>query len=192
MAETYTDTFRRIVEEEKAIVIAESEKKRAAREAARKRLNESLRVAQDVRDRIVHAMFAAMHDCFVEGKLSVDCEFRPSNANDEFSLVLVVLHKGHMHDRDRDELLPSGDVNAHLSWKKFPIKASVSVLDGGSTLHMLVAVPKVIHGSELISSTRDLRVDNNDHFDEAEIVRWFQEQLEDCTKKCVRLAVEAD
>ena len=200
MGETYADAFRRIVEEEKAAIKAEQEKKRLAKEAAYKLRKDTLQAAQAIRDRIIHPMLSTLRETFSQGKLPLKCEVKPTENQNEFSVVLTALCKnekpetlwGDTRGEKHDGVLPGNDAGSHGLWKKFPIKAGVSVVDGGPSLRMSVTLPKGFNGTDVVVKTKDIVAVHEGRCDEASVTAWYQTQLEECTRKCVRLGVEEE
>ncbi len=203
MNETYADTFRKIVEEEKAAIKAEQEEKRLAREAAHKRLKDSRRAAQTVRDRVICPMLATLRESFTEAKVPLDWEVKPAEDHDDFFVVLTGLRENAkpvtlLADweakpaKEDDGFLPANSAKSHGSRKKFSIKAGIAVVDGGPGMTMSVIVPKGFNSSDVVVSTKNIveLQPQDGECDQSDVARWYQKQLEDCVRKCVRLAAE--
>ena len=204
MTQTYTDTFQRIVEEEKAAIEAEKEEKRLAREAADKRLKDSRQAAQAIRARIIAPMLSTLRESCIQGKVPLDWEVKPAEDYNEFLVVLkVALHEStkpgasmagweDKRGKPNDDFLPCNGANSHGSRKKFPITAGVSVVDGGPSLRMSVVFPKGFSATDAVVHTKDIAEVGGAGCDESNVTLWYQTQLEECVRKCVRLAVEEE
>jgi hypothetical protein len=205
MSETYADTFRRIVEEEKAAIKAEQEEKRLAREAAHKRLKDTRRAAQTVRDRIIYPMLTTLRESFTEAKVPLDWEVKPVEDHDEFFVVLTGLRENAKPGtlladweakptKENDDFLPANSTKSHGSRKKFSIKAGIAVVDGGPAVSMSVILPKGFNSSDVVVNTKnivELQLQDG-QCDQSDVALWYQTQLEECVRKCVRLAAEEE
>jgi hypothetical protein len=203
MSETYADTFRRIVQEEKAAIQAEQEEKRLAREAAHKRLKEARRAAQAVRDHIIHPMLSTLRETFTESKVPLDWEVKPAEDRDEFFVVLTALREiakpptlladwEGKPGKEEDDFLSSTNAKSHGSRKKFAVKAGISVVEGGPALNMSVVLPKGYNGTDVVVNTKGIAELNDGQCDECGVTLWYLTQLEECVRKCVRLATEEE
>ena len=83
-------------------------------------------------------------------------------------------------------------MHVHGTKKKVAIKAGITVVDGGPTLNMSVVLPKGYNGNDAIVNTKDIAEFHEDQSDEADVTLWYQTQLEDCVRKCVRMATEEE
>ena len=195
--------FRRILEGEKAAIEAEQEKKRLAREAAHKRLKEARRAAKTIRDHIIHPMLSTLREIFTQGKVPLDCEVKLAEDRDDFFVLLTALRENSKPatlladwegkpGQEHDDFLPANATRSHAARKRFSIKAGVSVVDGGPSLNMAVVLPKALNGNDLVVNTKDIAGLDGDQGEESSVTLWYQTQLEDCIKKCVRLALEEE
>jgi hypothetical protein len=204
MSETYADTFRRIVEEEKAAIRAEQEAKSLARQAARKQLENSRQAARAIRDRIVYPMLFTMSETLIQGKLPLGCEVKSSEDSDEFLVVLMAATLENTRPgtfatgreskpgEEHGDYVPCDGAASHGLRKKFPIKAGVSVIDGGMSLRMSVVVPKGASGPDVITHTKDITEGQDGVCDEGNVTVWYQAQLEECVRRCTRLAADRE
>jgi hypothetical protein len=203
MSETYADAFRRIVDEEKAAIKAEQEEKRLAREAAHKRLKDARRTAFSVRERVISPMLSTLRDAFAQGKFPLDWEIKPADDHDEFFVVLTALRENakpttliadweSKPTQGQGDFLPSNSAKSPSSRKKFSIKASIAVIDGGPSLNMSVLLPKGFNANDVVVSTKQVIEPQATLSDDPAVTLWYQTQLEECVKKCVRLAVEEE
>ena len=204
MSETYADTFQRIVEEEHAAIRAEQEEKRMLKEAAQKRLKDARRAAQGIRDHVIFPMLSRLRETLTQGKVLPQWEVKPAEDRDEFAVLLTALHEAvpagkSLVDWDNKPGSEHEEFSAANSrWsrgglrKKFSIKAAISVIDGGPSLGMSVVLPKTLGGNDAVVNTKDVVELHDGQCDEPGIALWYQTQLEECARRCVRLAAEEE
>lgn len=203
MSEAYADAFRRILQEEKATIQEEQEKKKLAREAAHKRLKEARRAAQNIRDRVIRPMFLTLREAFLESKVPLECEVKSAEDRDDYFVLLTAQREAAKPGtlladwdgkpgQEKDDFLPANGTRAHGARKRFCVKANVSVIDGGPSLSMAVVLPKAANGNDVVINSKNLVEPQENQCDEALLAQWYQAQLEDCVRKCVRLATEEE
>ena len=202
MSETYADTFRRTVEEEQAAIKAEQEEKRMKKEAAHKQLEEARRAAQAIRDHIIHPMLTSLRESFTQGKVLPHWEVKLDEDSNQFSVLLTAVPKtatpGKSLDwnskpgQEHDEVLTFNSTKPHGSWKKFLIKAVISVIDGGPSLSMSVVLPKEFGENHVVANAKNVVEFHDGRCDESAVTHWYQTQLEDCARRCVRFAAEEE
>jgi hypothetical protein len=201
MSATYTDAFRKTIEEEQAAIKAEQEEKRLAKEAAAKQLREARRAAQAIRDHILHPMLNSLCEIFTQGKVLPHWEVKLADDGNQFSVLLMALHDavgsakpvvdwGGKPDQDSDDISICDNRGPHGAWKKFSIKAVISVIDGGPSLSMSLVWPKEFGESHAVVNTRNIVDFRDDQCNEADAALWYQTQLENCARRCVRFAAE--
>jgi hypothetical protein len=201
MSDTYAEAFRNILEEEKAAIHEEQEKKKLAREAAHKRLRDARRAASSIRDRVIRPMLSTLRDTFLEGKMPLECEIKSAEDRDDFFVLLTAVREAPKSatlladwegkpGQQEDDYLATNGTRAHAPRKKFCLKAGISVIDGGPSLSMAVVLPKASNGNDVIVNSKDIVEPNEGHCDEAIVTQWYQSQLEECVRKCARLAME--
>jgi hypothetical protein len=203
MSGTYADAFRRILEEEKALIHAEQEKKRLAREAAHKRLKEARRAALNIRDQVIRPMLYALRETFLQGKVPLECELKSAEDHDDFFVLLTAQREAARSatlladwedkpSQQQDDFLPAKGGGVHGSRKKFCLKAGISVIDGGPSLSMAVVLPKACNGNDVVVNSKDIVEPIDGQGDESLVTTWYQTQLEDCVRKCVRLTTDEE
>jgi hypothetical protein len=202
MSETYADAFRRILEDEKATIQAEQEKKKLAREAAHKRLKEARRAAMNIRDHVIRPMLCTLRESFLQGKVPLECEVKSAEDHDDFFILLTAQREAPKAtlladwegkpDQQKDDFLPANGSRTHGSRKKFCLKAGISVIDGGPSLSMAVVLPKACNGNDVVVNSKDIVEPTEGQCDESLVATWYQMQLEDCVRKCVRLATDEE
>jgi hypothetical protein len=203
MSETYADAFRRILEDERATIQAEQEKKRLAREAAHKRLKEARRAALNIRDHVIRPMLCTLRETFLQGKVPLECELKSAEDHDDFFILLTAQREAPKAatlladwkgkpGQEEDFLSANETRGAHGSRKKFCLKAGISVIDGGPSLSMAVVLPKACNGNDVVVNSKDIVEPTEGQCDESLVATWYQTQLEDCVRKCVRLATDEE
>jgi hypothetical protein len=205
MSITCADAFQRIVEEEQAAIRAEEEEKRMMKEAAQKRLKEARRAAQGIRDHVIFPMLSRLRETFMQGKVPPQWEVKPAEEHDEFAVLLTALHDAvpagkSLVDWDNKPGSEHEEFSAaNSTWsrgglrKKFSVKAAISVIDGGPSLGMSVVLPKALGGNDaVVINTRDIVELHDGQCDEPGVALWYQTQMEECARRCVRLAAEEE
>jgi hypothetical protein len=146
-------------------------------------------------------MLSTLRDTFLDGKVPLECEIKSAEERDDFFVLLTATReppkaatlladwKGKPGQEEDDFLTPNA-TRPHGSRKKFCLKAGISVVDGGPSLSMAVVLPKAANGNDVIVNSKNIVEPNDGQCDEALLAQWYQAQLEDCVRKCVRLATE--
>jgi hypothetical protein len=198
---TCADAFKKIIEEEQAAIRTEQEAKRLAKEAAALQLREARRAAQAVRDRILHPMLNSLCETLTQGKVLPHWEVKLADDGNQFCAMLTATREppgrakpaaiwGDKAAKDDEDVSICASRGPHGTWKRLSIRAVVSVIDGGPSLSMSVVWPKEFSEGHPVVNTRDLGASRDGKCDDSAIALWYQTQLQDCARRCVRFAAE--
>lgn len=198
---TFAEEFRSTVEQEQALIRAEQEDKRLAKEAAAKQLREARRAAQGIRDRILRPMLASLGETFTQGKVLAHWEVKLADNGNQFSVLLTAQRDaggtakpgtgwGGKPLPDNDNVSICASPGPHGTWKRLSLRAVISVVDGGPALAMSVVWPKELGESHPVVNTKDIAGFHAGQCDDSAIALWYQTQLQDCARRCVRFAAE--
>jgi hypothetical protein len=193
--------FRSAIDEEIAKFETQQRQKEEDREAAEKQLQEARAKARHVRDELITALLENLRDDFAaEGKVLPVWEIRPEGGADEFSATAATpalgadgapvgyyTIKAKASVAERGVLLDSSVECSYFDPNSTAASKSIE-LHKESVLMILLTFDTEWSKNKMYSMAGAIQ--KHPPFDMQRGREWFQKQLRDCARKCVRAKLE--